>query len=294
LATGVTDQTQQTAPIGVTGATGRVGGQVARALVAAGHDVRLLVRDASRAPSPAGPGGVDVAVCEYRDGRASRRALDGLGLVLMVSGAEARDRVDEHRGFVDAAAAVGVEHLVYTSFAGASPTSTFTLGRDHWATEEHIRASGVAHHTFLRDNLYADLVPFLAGDDGVIRGPAGDGRLAGVAVADVAAVATTVLRDPAAHRDATYVLTGPEAFTLAEAAATVSRVTGREVRYQHETLEEAYASRASYGAPDWQVEAWVSTYTAIAAGEMATVTDHIERVTGRPARSLEQVLTAAR
>ncbi|WP_336922229.1 SDR family oxidoreductase [Aquipuribacter sp. SD81] len=288
--------TQQAGPqgtrtsVGVTGATGRVGGRVARALVAAGHDVRLLVRDASRAPRLDGPGSVDVAVCEYRDGEASRRALDGLSVVLMVSGAESEDRVDEHRGFVDAAADAGVGHLVYTSFAGASPESVFTLGRDHWATEEHVRASGVAHHTFLRDNLYADFMPLLAGEDGVIRGPGGDGRLAGVAVADVADVATAVLRDPAAHRDATYVLTGPEAFTLAEAAATVSRVTGRDVRYEAETLEQAYASRASYGAPDWQVEAWVSTYTAIAAGEMAEVTDHVERVTGRPARSLDEVL----
>ncbi|MFC5381577.1 SDR family oxidoreductase [Aquipuribacter nitratireducens] len=279
--------------IGVTGATGRVGGRVARSLVSAGRDVRLLVRDASRVPGLEGPGRVDVAVCEYRDGGASRRALDGLDVVLMVSGAEAEDRVDEHRTFVDAAAAAGVGHLVYTSFAGASATSTFTLGRDHWATEQHVRASGVAHHTFLRDNLYADFVPFLAGEDGVIRGPAGEGRMAGVAIADVADVATAVLLDPDAHRDATYVLTGPEAFTLAEAAAVASRVTGRTLRYEPETLEEAYASRARYGAPDWQVEAWVSTYTAIAAGEMARVSDDVARVTGRPARSLEDVLTPA-
>jgi NAD(P)H dehydrogenase (quinone) len=283
----------QRSAIGVTGATGRVGGRVARALGEAGLDVRLLVRDASRAPRLDGPGRAEVAVCEYRDGDAARQALEGVGLLLMVSAAEAQDRVDEHRGFVDAAADAGVEHLVYTSFAGASSTSTFTLGRDHWATEEHVRASGIAHHTFLRDNLYADFMPFLAGDDGVIRGPAGDGRLSGVAITDVADVATAVLLDPERHRDATYVLTGPEAFSLAEAAATVTRVTGREVRYQPETLEEAYDSRAAYGAPDWQVEAWVSTYTAIAAGEMAEVTDHVEQVAGRPARSLEQVLTAA-
>jgi NAD(P)H dehydrogenase (quinone) len=71
------------------------------------------------------------------------------------------------------------------------PTATFTLARDHWHTEQHIRASGMAY-TFLRDNVYADLFRYLAGDDGVLRGPAGQGRVAGVAqddIADVAAVA---------------------------------------------------------------------------------------------------------
>jgi NAD(P)H dehydrogenase (quinone) len=47
---------------------------------------------------------------------------------------------------------------------------------------------------------------------------------------------------------------------------------GRTVTYHPETVEEAFASRASYGAPAWQVEAWVSTYTAMAAGELAGAT----------------------
>jgi uncharacterized protein YbjT (DUF2867 family) len=148
----------------------------------------------------------------------------------MVSAAESATRLQEHLDFVDAAAAAGVEHIVYTSFARASRQSTFLLGRDHARTEEHIRASGMAF-TFLRDNIYANFLPLMAGEDGVIRGPAGQGRLAAVAQEDVAAVAATVLLDPAAHVDATYELSGPEAFTLAEAAATLTRLTGKEVRY---------------------------------------------------------------
>ena len=73
-------------------------------------------------------------------------------------------------------------------------------------------------------------------------------------------------------------------------AATVTEVTGRQVTYVDETLEEAYASRAVYGAPDWQVDAWVSTYTAIAADELATVSGDVERLTGRPATSLAELL----
>ncbi len=273
--------------LAVTGASGRLGGRVARALAAAGVEQRLLVRTPSRAPQLPG---AEVVRAAYRDGDAVRRALAGVDVALMVSAAESEDRVDEHRTFVDAAAAAGVRHLVYISFFGAAPDATFELARDHHATERHIERSGMTW-TFLRDNLYADFVPLLAGEDGVLRGPAGDGRVSVVAQDDIAAATTAVLRDPAAHERRTYGLTGPEAVTLTEAAATLTRVLGRPFAFHDETVEEAYASRSSYGAADWQLDAWVSTYTAIASGELATVTGDVELLTGRPPSSLADVLT---
>ena len=273
-------------PLGTTGATGRLGGRVARLLAAAGVEQRLVVREPGRAPSLPG---ATVAQASYLDGDAVRRALDGLDTVLMVSAAESANRLDEHRAFVDAAAAVGVRRLVYVSFYGAAPDATFTLARDHYATEQHIEHSGMTW-TFLRDNLYLDFFPMLAGDDGVIRGPADGGRVAAVAQDDIAAAATAVLLAPAEHEGRTYHLTGPEAITLAEAAGTMSRLLGRELTFQDETVDEAYASRAGYGAPGWQLDAWVSTYTAIAAGEMAGVSGDVELLTGRPATSLEDLL----
>jgi uncharacterized protein YbjT (DUF2867 family) len=276
----------RSAPLGVTGASGRLGGRIARLLAAAGAEQRLVLRTPSRAPSLPRS---EVAQAEYRDQDAVRRALEGLDVVLMVSGSESEDRVDEHRTFVDGAVEAGVRHLVYVSFYGAAPDATFLLARDHHVTEQHIEHSGMTW-TFLRDNLYADFFPMLAGDDGVIRGPAGDGRVSAVAQDDIAAAATHVLLDPGAHEGLTYSLTGPESLTLAEAAATMTRELGREFSYQDETLEEAYASRSTYGAPDWQVDAWVSTYTAIASGELAPVTDDVARLTGRPATSLADLL----
>ncbi|SDC89934.1 Uncharacterized conserved protein YbjT, contains NAD(P)-binding and DUF2867 domains [Geodermatophilus telluris] len=277
------------APLAITGATGRLGGRVARRLADAGVAQRLLVRDPDRAPRL--PGATAVRA-PYGDAGAVRAALEGAATVLMVSASESPDRVGQHRTFVDAAVAAGVEHLVYVSFAGAAPDATFTLARDHGATEEHVRARGLTA-TFLRDSLYADFAPALVGEDGAIRGPAGDGRVALVAQDDIADVAALVLRDPAAHAGRTYDLTGPEALTLHEVAATLAAVTGRAVRYVPETPEEAHASRASYGAPDWQVDAWVSTYTAIAAGELAAVSSAVPDLLGRPATTLEQVLRAA-
>ena len=75
-------------------------------------------------------------------------------------------------------------------------------------------------------------------------------------------------------------------------AAALTAVMGRTITYQPETVEEAYASRAAYGAPDWQIEAWVSTYTAIAAGELSGVSTGIADLAGHPATTLEQLLHA--
>ena len=276
-------------PLGITGSTGRLGGRVARKLADAGRPQRLLVRDPSRAPQLAGATAVQSS---YADRKAVTAALDGLRTVLMVSASESPDRMSQHRAFIDAAAAAGVQQVVYISFYGAAPDCTFTLGRDHFATEEYLRASGMGF-TFLRDNLYADFFPAMVGEDGVIRGPAAQGRVAAVAQDDIADAAVAVLLDPEAHAGATYSLTGPEALTLDEVAAVLTGAQGRPVAYQPETVPEAYASRAVYAAPDWQVDAWVSTYTAIAAGELAGVTGDIETLTGRPAMSLADLLRGA-
>ncbi len=274
--------------LGVTGSTGALGRLVARALAEQGVEQRLLVRDPARAPELPG---ASLARTSYADPELARASLQGVTILFMVSGAEAEDRLAQHRTFVDAAADAGVEHVVYTSFLGAAQDCTFTLGRDHWATEEHVRSRGLAH-TFLRDSFYLDFLPELVGEDGVIRGPAGDGRVAAVTRADIARSAVAVLTDPAAHRDRTYDLTGPEALSFAEVAALLSEHTGRPVTYHDETIEEAYASRLRWPAPPWQYDAWVSTYTAIAAGELATVTDHVRELTGRAPTGLAAYLAA--
>ena len=272
--------------LAVTGATGNIGGRVAHLL--ADLQPRLVVRDVTRAPRLEG---AEVMAASYDDLDASIAALRGVDVLFMVSGAESRTRREEHRTFIRAAAEAGVDHLVYTSFAGASPDAAFTLGRDHFDAEQAIRETGMAH-TFLRDNFYLDLLPFLADESGAIRGPAGDGRVAAVGRADVAEVAATVLRSPADHAGATYDLTGPEALTAAEVAERAGAVLGRPLRFVDETVDEAYASRrAAYpDAADWLLDAWVSTYTAIRDGEVAAVTDDVRRVTGRAPRTLEDVL----
>jgi uncharacterized protein YbjT (DUF2867 family) len=275
--------------IAVTGATGGIGGRVARRLVRAGAPPRLLARDPARAPQLPGAG---VAQASYEDPASVRTALAGVDTLLLVSASEHPDRVGLHRGAVDAAREAGVTRIVYTSFLGAGPDSTFTFARDHWHTEQHIRATGAAF-TFLRDSLYQDVLPYFPGaDDGVIRGPAGDGQFAPVARDDIADVATAVLRDRSSvHDGRTYDLTGPATLTMAEVAAELTRATGRQIGYYAETLDEAYASRSRFGAPDWEVAGWVTSYAAIATGELDVVTGAVAAVAGHPPVSFPEFLS---
>ena len=270
----------------VSGASGGVGGRVAARLASLGHPQRLIVRDEGRAPELPG---AEVARASYEDPEAMRRALDGVGTFFMVSASEAINRVRQHVAAVDAAVAAGVERIVYLSFINAAPAATFTFARDHWHTEEHVRAVGL-RHTFLRDNMYLDYIPALAGTDGVIRGPAGDGRIGAVARDDIADVAVAVLLGEG-HDGRTYNVTGPETITLQQAAEELSRVTGRDVTYREETLDEAYASRASYGAPDFEVEGWVTSYAAIANGELDVLSDTVASLAGHAPMTLADFLS---
>ena len=271
--------------IAITGVTGKIGGAVATELQDLAPRLRLLVRNPSRAPRLEG----QLAVADYSDAAASREALAGVNVLFMVSAGESPERVQQHEVFVDAAAAAGVKHIVYTSFLGAKPDATFTLARDHWYTEQHIRESGIAW-TFLRDSFYLDFFPEVVDENGVIRGPAGNGRVGAVSREDVARSATAVLRNPGPQAGEAFDMTGPQALSLNDIARIIGEVWGKQVTYQDESLEEAYASRAHYGAPGWEVDAWVSTYTAIASGELDVISDSVQSLTGRPPLSLAELL----
>jgi len=272
--------------IGVTGATGEIGRRVAARLAASGKRGRLLVREPSRAPEH---DGLEVAEFGgYDDADGMLAAFAGVSTLLLVSGREAADRLDQHRCAVDAAKAAGVGRIVYLSFIGAAADATFTFAREHFHTEQHICASGL-QYTFSRQNLYMDLLPLLAGEDGAIRGPAGDGRVAPVLRDDVAD-ALLVMLTRGGHEGRTYELTGPEALTLGEMAAAITAHGDRVVTFYDESLDEAYASRSAYGAPDWEVAGWISTYAAVAAGEMDVVTDHVVRLTGHEPVSVREFL----
>jgi NAD(P)H dehydrogenase (quinone) len=272
--------------LAVTGATGAVGGRVAERLSTSGISQRLILGRGAETPDL--PGAVPVEVSDYGDADDMEKALAGVSTMFLVSFREAEDRLDRHFRAVDAAVAAGVERIVYLSFLRASANSTFLLGRQHFATEEHIKDRRVGF-TFLRSSFYADFVPYFTGDDGVIRAPAGDGKVSWICRDDIADTVVAALTDNA-YDGQTLENTGPAALDFDETAAILSSVSGREISYVAETVEEAWESRRPTGAPDWEIEGWISSYLAVANGELSHVSDTVERLCGRPPRDLESFL----
>jgi uncharacterized protein YbjT (DUF2867 family) len=271
--------------IAVTGATGDLGGRVARDLAIRGIGQRLIVRDPNAAPQLPG---ADVAVASYEDSEAMARALEGIGTLLLVSGHEDPDRISVHRKAVEGARLAGVDRIVYTSFMGAAPNATFPFARDHSATELAIREAGISL-TSMRNSLYADVAPRFVGSDGVIRAPAGHGRLAWVARADVARLAAVLLVEPG-HEGQIYDVSGPHAIDLHETARILTKATRRAITYHAETPDEARASRA--GNPDWLVEGWIGSYLMLDTGEGSVTSHTIEQLTGQRPMTLSEFLAA--
>ena len=276
--------TTSTAPIGVTGSTGQLGGRVATRLATLGLAQRLLVRNPARAPQLPG---AEIIQASYEDGPSMRVALSGIQILFLVSG-YGLARLEQHYSAIDAAIAAGVERIVYTSFLSAAPLATFTHAREHYLTEQRIRESG-CRYTFLRPTFYLDRAPRWFSNEGIVQGPASNGTITWVSRDDLADVVVAVLTSNG-HDGASYEITGAQALTLTESAEEFSRATGIPTRYQPETIEEAKASRARFNPTDWELEAWVSTYVAIATGEMSVVSHTVEALTGHAPQTLADYL----
>lgn len=272
--------------IGMTGVTGKLGSYVADLVDKKGIASIHLARSPERAKVYAS---AELRKMVYANTPEVVEALKGIDVLLMVSARENPERVEEHKSFLDAAKLAGVQHIVYTSFYGADEKATFTLSRDHAQTEAYIKELGFTY-TFLRDNFYLDFLIDIALENGEIRGPAGSGKVSAVARKDTSRVAAEILLNPKEWKNQTLNLTGPEELSMEEIVALLSKETGNAITYVDESVEEAYESRKKWPAQNWEYDAWVSTYTAIKAGEQAGVSTDVKKVLGRPAMSLIDVL----
>ena len=272
--------------IAVTGVTGNLGGMVSRLCKKNGIEVRNLARNVEKAKKL---GFSNVFKSSYDKSEDTVKSLEGIEVLFMVSGSENPNRVQQHKDFIDAAKVAGVSHIIYLSFYNASKNSIFTLGRDHYATEEYIKENGFKY-TFLRDNFYADFFVDLCREYGEIKGPAGNGKVSAVVRSDVSEVAAKILENPGKWENQTLNMTGPEELSMTEIVKAVSEYFGKEIKYIEETVEEAYESRKIWKAEQWEYDSWVSTYTAIAENEQSGISNDIEKVLGRKATSLVEYL----
>ncbi len=271
----------------VTGSTGRVGGLVARRLESAGHPIRLLVRDPRRAPQIKG---AQVQAAEYGSPETLAKGLQKGDRVFMVSLWIGGDvRLELHRSFIEAAARADVAQLVYLSFVNAGPNAMFSHAREHGATEEMLRASGVPWAA-IRNSMYADDIPGWFDPDGVAREPGDEARMSFSYRPELADVIAVTLTGPG-HDGKVYNITTPESVSMRELAQTASKVTGEAYDYAPISDAEWIERWKAQGRPDWALEAGLSSYEALRAGELDVVSDDYEKVTGRKPASIAQIIT---
>lgn len=257
------------------------------AFLAAGWQVRNLVRDPNRvAPRRS----LTAARFDFEDPKTYQPALAGVDVLALVSPAQPR-QIDWESALIAAAARGSVPGIVKLSVMGADmaePISFFA--RNASRIEGILRASGVPHVVLRANGFMQNLLRQRGSiEAGSLVDPSGAIATSPVDVTDIADVAVAVANGGFDGR--TLTLTGPEALTGADMAATLSAALGRPVRHVAPPLAQFRAALTESGLPAWQVDAVIELQEAILAGRaphLAQVTADVQTVTGRPPRSLAQ------
>ena len=267
----------------VIGATGTVGSEVVRQLVATGERPRALVRDPATARQRLGDQ-VEHVVGDLDRPETIAAALAGVDRVFLLTTQSSR-QPEWERAVIGAAARTGVGQLVKLSVFRANEQSPLQVARQHGQAERVLAQSGLAatilRPVFFMQNLLAMV------HDGAIATAAGDGRVAMVDARDIAAVAVATLTG-GGHAGKTYTLTGPEALSFYQVASVLSRQTGRPLRHVRVPPDKVRVALQGRGVAAWYADDMARLHSMLAVGYEEVVTDDIHRVTGRPPRTLAQ------
>jgi uncharacterized protein YbjT (DUF2867 family) len=261
----------------ITGATGHVGGAVARQLHEQGHSVRALVRDSSGAASL--PTGIELAVGNLDDAGSVSKAVTGAEAIFLM---QVGTGTGQTRTMIAAAQDAGVPRIVLLSSAGARllPLDSNPMGAAFAAREQILRESGLGV-TYLRPSAFASNA--FAWRDSIRAGkvvdPTGDGVLAVMDPEDIARVAVTALTDDS-HAGKGYLLTGPQALTAREQVATIAEVTGRPVEFQDVTPHEFAQAAIQQGTPPEQAHLFERLNEVFRARRSVNITDDVQNITG--------------
>lgn len=291
----------------MTGAAGRYGRLATEKLIGQGRarDLILITRTPARLADCA-QAGCEVRYGDFDRPESLRAALRGADKLMLISGTRVGARVRQHRAAIDAAEAADVRHIIYTSFVNVEPANPAIVAIDHRETENLIRASGLAF-TFLRDAHYADAMILNAGPGFIASGvwltSTQGGREAMVWREDCVNCAVAVLTENG-HENKTYPVTGPNRESFAEVAAMLAELTGRPIRLVETDDAGMYAHFDALGIPrepvddqtvsgiPWNSDDMVSFERAIREGFLDVCTDDVQRVTGRLARSVRELIHA--
>ena len=277
----------------IIGGRSKIGGALIDDLLGRGQQVRALVRAGEPADGIAA--GADTVAGDLADEGSLVTAMSGVDRVFLLSSPHP-DAVAWHRHAIDAARRTGVQLLVRSSILGADRESRAEFITAHTESDRLLEDSGLPH-VIVRPNLFLQNIPestipaIDAGGNFYVN--AGAARISMVDTRDVAAVAAVALTQDS-HAGAHYDVTGPEALSYGDVAAKLASALGRPITYVDAPDNAVRQALAGAGLSEWFAGALVGLYQDYrgsgADGYAARVTDTVQSVTGRPARSIDDML----
>lgn len=272
----------------VTGASGNVGSEVLRQLIAARQPVRAMYRsetEAARAPK-----GIETVVADFADPQSLLKALDGIEKLYLVC-APVPDLVQLETNAIEASQKKKVKHLVLNSALGAG---TFDASFPSWhhKVEQRLERSGISY-TIIRPNSFMqNIVAFYAPtirSDGRLYAAMQNARNAFIDVRDISAFIVKTLTT-SGHENKIYELNGPEAVTYNELAARISTVAGKAAQYVDLPPAELGKAMLATGMPQWLVEALLELQRYYTEGGGGQVDSVVKDIIGREPIHLDQYL----
>jgi len=268
----------------VTGATGNTGSLLVPALLRAGVDVRILVRDEAKAKSLKDLG-AEVVLGDLDRPETILPAVKNVDKIYLLTW-NGETQLQQAKNVIDAAKASGNPHIVRHSMWGPENSRIIKQG---YKIEEMLKASGLPW-TILKPTFYMQNTMMAAqtiSSDGVIYWDMKDGKLGMIDVRDIADAAFAVITGKG-HEGKEYILTGPEAISFGDLAKTFSDVLDNDVKYVNVPGEASLQAMVGMGVPEWIAKGYVELSEGFSENFANSTTRNVETLTGHPARSFEQ------
>jgi NAD(P)H dehydrogenase (quinone) len=283
----------------VTGATGHLGAAVASFLLNKTNpsNIAVLVRDADSARAKEfKASGIDVRKGDYNNYNSLISAFNGIDKLYFVSSNDIVNRNKQHENVVNASKEAGVKHVLYTSIPRKNETASSPIAMitdSHIKTENWLKESGLKY-TFLKHNIYMDMLPIFLGDKlletGVAYFPAGDGKVGFTLRNDMAELAAAILTSEG-HENKSYDITNNKAVSFSEIASDISKVSDKKINYVSPSHEEFIKTLSSAGVPMEYTEMFAGFGEGFKQGELDQTNNFIETLIDRKPLSVNQFLS---
>jgi uncharacterized protein YbjT (DUF2867 family) len=271
----------------ITGATGNVGSEVVRALLAQGQPVVAAAMDEEDARQVPGEA-TEMVHFGFGKPETYRAAFEGVSKLFLMRPPQISDVKSYLFPVVDYAKEAGVEQIVFLSLLGVERQRFVP----HYKVEKHLEDSGVPH-TFLRPSLYMQNLNTTHQDEirdfSEIRIPVGRAQTSFIDVRDIGSVAAKVMSEPG-HENQAYELTGSESLDYYQVAELLTEVLGREITYRNPSVLRFMGYQRRKGTPLAFVLVMAGLYTATRFGSGKRVTQDVEQLLGRQPIAMRQYI----